>query len=63
MKLFHKKDAKEYEIYDITYDQTGFPQFLVFKNNQWLRMSAKHFTPNYEKTLNCKWIADGELIE
>ena len=47
MKLLCKDDMQEYEIYDITYNQTGFPQFLIFKNNQWLRISAKHFRPDY----------------
>ena len=47
MKLFCLKDYLEYKIYDITYDNTGYPQFLIYRDGQWVRMSAKHFTPNY----------------
>lgn len=32
-------------VYDISYDKTGYPLFLVYMNGQWKRMSAKHFTP------------------
>ena len=47
MKLLCKQDSLEYEIYDITYDSTGQPQFLIYKDKQWVRMSAKHFIPDY----------------
>lgn len=46
--LANKEDNREYQIFDITYDQSGYPQFLVYKDGQWLRMSAKHFTPYYD---------------
>lgn len=32
-------------VFDITYDKNGYPMFLVFHDGQWLRMSAKYFTP------------------
>ena len=40
------KDSKEsYEVFDITYNNAGYPHFLVYKDGQWLRMSAKYFRP------------------
>ena len=40
------KDSKEfYDVYDVSYDKKGYPHFLVFKDGQWLRLSAKHFCP------------------
>lgn len=33
------------KVYDITYDNTGHPHFLIYKNNEWHRVSAKHFQP------------------
>ena len=33
------------EVYDITYDKDGFPTFLIYKDKQWNRVSAKHFVP------------------
>ena len=40
------KDSKEIvDVYDITYDKNGYPRFLIFKDNQWLCLSAKHFMP------------------
>lgn len=41
-----KKDNNEvYEVYDITYNNAGYPHFLIYKDGQWLRMSAKYFMP------------------
>ena len=34
-----------YDIFDITYDKNGYPQFLIYTNGQWIRRSAKYFTP------------------
>jgi hypothetical protein len=40
------KDSKEiHDVYDISYDKKGYPHFLIFKDGQWLRLSAKHFLP------------------
>lgn len=36
---------KIYEVYDITYDKNGYPHFLIYKDGQWVRLSAKHFRP------------------
>ena len=38
-----------YEVYDINYDKAGYPHFLIYKDGQWMRMSAKHFEPVSDK--------------
>lgn len=30
-------------VYDISYDSAGYPLFLIYYENQWIRKSAKHF--------------------
>lgn len=45
MILVDKRDNKTYQVYDIAYNKTGYPIFLIYKDNQWLRVSAKHFSP------------------
>lgn len=45
LNVINKKDGKDYKVYDIVYDKTGYPQFLVYKDGEWVRMSAKHFRP------------------
>lgn len=65
MQLLNTQDATEYEIYDITYDNTGFPHFLIYKDKQWMRVSAKHFTPDYYPAFYLGkdgYIVDGEWI-
>lgn len=32
-------------VYTVTEDSNGYPKFLVFIDNQWKYMSAKHFAP------------------
>ena len=44
--LWYKKGAEYVDIYDVTYDKSGFPQFLIYYNGQWRRESGKHFTPD-----------------
>ena len=41
-----KNTGKTYEVYDIAYDKKGYPHFLVYKDGQWMRLSAKHFKPS-----------------
>lgn len=48
MRLLYKPDNIVYEIFDITYDNVGFPQFLFYRQGQWLRKSAKEFTDDFE---------------
>ena len=44
MEVINKDNNKKYRVYDITY-KSGYPRFLIYKDGQWLRMSAKHFRP------------------
>lgn len=47
MNVLNLDDRGVYQVFDVSYDSNGYPQFLVYRNGQWLRMSAKHFTPNF----------------
>lgn len=44
-KIVNKDNNKVYDIFDVTYDKAGYPRFLIYKDGQWIRMSAKHFRP------------------
>lgn len=46
--LIYRPTQLPCRIYDITYDQNGYPMFLVFIDGQWKRISAKHFIPHME---------------
>ena len=37
--------GKVYNVFDVTYDKCGYPQFLIHYNGAWHRISAKHFCP------------------
>ena len=43
--LWSKELNRMETVYDIKYDKNGFPMFLVYRGNQWLLRSAKHFSP------------------
>lgn len=63
ISVVNKDNGEIYEVCDITYDNTGYPHFLVYKDNQWLRMSAKHFRPMGAERFNAlidKWSSYGE---
>lgn len=47
MTLLYRPSNKLYDIYDIKYDSSGYPQFLIYCDGKWELKSAKHFTPNY----------------
>lgn len=47
MLVIGKDDKKTYEVYDVSYDHSGYPKFLIYKGKQWTRLSAKHFVPFY----------------
>lgn len=32
-------------VYSVRNDNKGYPQFLIYQNNQWLWVSAKKFRP------------------
>ena len=50
VKVTRKEDNKVFDIYDIRYDAiSGFPQFLIYEDNQWLMRSAKLFKPYEDK--------------
>ena len=50
LNLINKDDGKEYKVYDITYDKTGYPHFLIYKDREWVRMSANILDPIMKKT-------------
>lgn len=40
------KELKDWEtIYDIRYNKSGYPTFLVWREGKWMCRSAKYFTP------------------
>lgn len=45
MIVVNKNNNERYEVFNISYDKAGYPHFLIYKDNQWVRMSAKHFRP------------------
>lgn len=51
MTVINKNNEKSYTVHDITYDKAGYPHFLIYKDGQWLRMSAKYFRPYDERDL------------
>lgn len=51
LNVVNKDNNEHCVVYDITYDKAGYPRFLIYKNGQWIRMSAKHFRPYNETDL------------
>ena len=49
--MFKVKDEnnKVFTVFDVTYDNNGHAQFLVYDKNRWIRCSAKMFKPYYAK--------------
>lgn len=45
-KVRHKISNSIQEVYDIQYDKAGCPHFLIYENNDWVKVSAKHFKPD-----------------
>lgn len=45
MIVYEKQSGTPQIVYDVTYDNTGFPHFLIYKDGQWIRRSAKYFYP------------------
>ncbi len=51
MKVVEKETETVREVYDITYDGTGYPRFLIYDDDgTWVRRSAKYFVPINEQT-------------
>ena len=55
MTVVNKKSNELYKVYDIIYDRAGYPHFLIYKDGQWLRLSAKYFRPYKDYIQNAKW--------
>ena len=55
MTVVNKKSNELYKVYDIIYDRAGYPHFLIYKDGQWLRLSAKYFRPYKDYFQNSKW--------
>lgn len=45
MIVINKNNNEVHKVYDVTYDKAGYPHFLIYKDSQWLRISAKYFEP------------------
>lgn len=45
LTVINKNDNQTYTVYDIAYDKVAYPHFLIYKDGQWLRLSAKYFRP------------------
>lgn len=41
----HIKEYKRVKVYSIRNDKNGYPQFLIYENEEWKYVSAKHFKP------------------
>ena len=62
MKVVNIHTNNRYNVYDITYDDTGYPHFLIYRDRQWVRVSAKHFRPvifadHYNELAKCGTIS------
>lgn len=53
----NKDSGMIYEVFDVTYDDAGYPRFLIYRDNQWIRISAKHFRP-----LELCYDAGGDIV-
>lgn len=43
--VMNKESGKLYDVFDIVYNRAGYPHFLIYKDGQWVRVSAKHYKP------------------
>ena len=43
ISAYYKPLNKVVRVYDIQYDKSAYPHFLVYINGEWRRISAKHF--------------------
>lgn len=56
--VINKDNGEMYEVYDVVYNKAGYPHFLIYKDGEWLRLSAKHFKP-FELYYN----AGGDIVK
>lgn len=52
----NKDNGMIYEVFDVAYDKKGYPHFLIYKDGQWIRMSAKHFRPYTVEDFSNDWL-------
>ena len=45
LKLYDNTTKQAEIIYNVSYNKSGYPVFLIFKDGQWIRKSAKYFSP------------------
>ena len=57
-KVRHKVSNSIHEVYDIQYDNCGYPHFLIYENNAWVRVSAKNYKPYKVNTLHEDYYKD-----
>ena len=43
-----KATKKPVDVYDVKRDKNGYPHFLVYKDGQWVYLTAKIFEPAFE---------------
>lgn len=61
--VVNKDNNKIYEVFDITYDKSGYPHFLIYRDGEWVRISAKHFRPHTVESLTNDFKKDFSLGE
>lgn len=49
--VYHKLTGEPTLVYDVAYDRNGYAHFLVYRNKEWVRLSAKHFSPKPNWTI------------
>lgn len=47
--VWGKRENSYLTVYDITYDSAGYPQFLIYEDGEWKRVSAKYYDPDLLK--------------
>lgn len=46
MIVKNKNNNEIYKVFDIIYNKNGYPHFLIYRDGEWVRMSAKYFKPH-----------------
>ena len=45
LKLYDNTTKRAEIIYNVSYNKSGYPMFLIYNDGQWIRKSAKYFSP------------------
>lgn len=45
MNVVTKDGRHVYKVYDILYDKSRYPHFLIWNGKEWVMRSAKYFRP------------------